>query len=186
MSYLRGRGGENRRSVFYTGSSNAEEWELVDAPPKDLTEQKPPDTHRRRSPLCCSHGHKIVSNLTNLSLLFQIPSDRLLISTLCATPRDPRGSRAETRWAPGSCGVPRAHRWSLMAAKFRTWVSRGNGRSSAACSRNRPNSGRSWPHRRCRCLSGGEKTTQIQMCLSSVRLQLVCSRSLCVTPTSIY
>ncbi|XP_011605682.2 TBC1 domain family member 2B isoform X2 [Takifugu rubripes] len=47
MSYLRaGRGGENRRSVFYTGNNNAEEWELVDAPPKDFPEQKPPDTHR--------------------------------------------------------------------------------------------------------------------------------------------
>ncbi|KAM3609316.1 uncharacterized protein V6R79_012944 [Siganus canaliculatus] len=48
MSYLRpGRGGENRRSVFYTGNSSAEEWELVDAPPKDFLEQKPqPDTHR--------------------------------------------------------------------------------------------------------------------------------------------
>lgn len=54
MSYLRGgRGGENRRSVFYTGSNNnAEEWELVDAPPKDFPEQKPPDTHRRTSPPC--------------------------------------------------------------------------------------------------------------------------------------
>ncbi|XP_035520590.1 TBC1 domain family member 2B [Morone saxatilis] len=48
MSYLRpGRGGENRRSVFYTGNSSAEEWELVDAPPKDFPEQKHhPDTHR--------------------------------------------------------------------------------------------------------------------------------------------
>ncbi|KAL7402219.1 hypothetical protein ABVT39_011514 [Epinephelus coioides] len=50
MSYLRpGRGGESRRSVFYThgNSSSAEEWELVDAPPKDFPEQKPhPDTHR--------------------------------------------------------------------------------------------------------------------------------------------
>ncbi len=53
MSYLRqGRGGENRRSVFYTGNSSTEEWELVDAPPKDFPEQKPhPDTHRRTS--CC-------------------------------------------------------------------------------------------------------------------------------------
>lgn len=51
MSYLRpGRGPENRRSVFYTGSNNsAEEWELVDAPPKDFLEPKPhPDTHRRK------------------------------------------------------------------------------------------------------------------------------------------
>ncbi|XP_034541754.1 TBC1 domain family member 2B isoform X2 [Notolabrus celidotus] len=48
MSILRpGRGGESRRSVFYTGNSNAEEWELVDAPPKDFPEQKHhPDAHR--------------------------------------------------------------------------------------------------------------------------------------------
>ncbi|XP_073328561.1 TBC1 domain family member 2B [Pagrus major] len=48
MSYLRtGRGGENRRSVFYTSNSSAEDWELVDAPPKDFPEHKPhPDTHR--------------------------------------------------------------------------------------------------------------------------------------------
>ncbi|XP_045892725.1 TBC1 domain family member 2B [Micropterus dolomieu] len=48
MSYLRpGRGGESRRSVFYTNNnSSAEEWELVDAPPKDFPEQKHPDTHR--------------------------------------------------------------------------------------------------------------------------------------------
>lgn len=56
MSYLRpGRGGENRRSVFYTGNSNSstEEWELVDAPPKDFPEQKPhPDTHRRTDTPC--------------------------------------------------------------------------------------------------------------------------------------
>lgn len=53
MSYLRpGRGGENRRSVFYTGNSSAEEWELVDAPPKDFLEQKHhPDTHRRTDTL---------------------------------------------------------------------------------------------------------------------------------------
>ncbi|TNN86884.1 TBC1 domain family member 2B [Liparis tanakae] len=50
MSYLRpGRGGESRRSVFYTNSNNnsAEEWELVDAPTKDFPEHKPhPDAHR--------------------------------------------------------------------------------------------------------------------------------------------
>ncbi|KAM9376475.1 TBC1 domain family member 2B [Pholidichthys leucotaenia] len=48
MLYLRpGRAGENRRSVFYTSNSNAEEWELVDAPPKDFAEQKPNlNTHR--------------------------------------------------------------------------------------------------------------------------------------------
>ncbi|XP_034032340.1 TBC1 domain family member 2B [Thalassophryne amazonica] len=47
MSYLRqARGGENRRSMFYT-SNTAEEWELVDHPPKDVTEPKPhSDTHR--------------------------------------------------------------------------------------------------------------------------------------------
>ncbi|XP_008275027.1 TBC1 domain family member 2B isoform X2 [Stegastes partitus] len=48
MSYLRpGRAGDNRRSVFYTNNSSADEWEMVDAPPKDFPEQKPhPDTHR--------------------------------------------------------------------------------------------------------------------------------------------
>ncbi|KAG7245362.1 hypothetical protein INR49_010812 [Caranx melampygus] len=48
MSYLRqGRGVEGRRSVFYTSNSSTEEWELVDAPPKDFPEQKHhPDTHR--------------------------------------------------------------------------------------------------------------------------------------------
>ncbi|XP_053283942.1 TBC1 domain family member 2B [Pleuronectes platessa] len=48
MSYLRqGKGAENRRSVFYTGNNSTEEWELVDAPPKDLIEQKShPDTLR--------------------------------------------------------------------------------------------------------------------------------------------
>lgn len=50
MSYLRpGRGGESRRSVFYTNSNNnsAEEWELVDAPTKDFPEHKHhPDAHR--------------------------------------------------------------------------------------------------------------------------------------------
>ncbi|XP_041651672.1 TBC1 domain family member 2B [Cheilinus undulatus] len=48
MSMLRpGRGGESRRSVFYTGNSSTEEWELVDAPPKDFPEVKHhPDTHR--------------------------------------------------------------------------------------------------------------------------------------------
>ncbi|XP_062245989.1 TBC1 domain family member 2B [Platichthys flesus] len=48
MSYLRqGKGADNRRSVFYTGNNSTEEWELVDAPPKDLIEQKShPDTLR--------------------------------------------------------------------------------------------------------------------------------------------
>ncbi|XP_069564809.1 TBC1 domain family member 2B [Brachyistius frenatus] len=48
MSYLRpSRAGDNRRSVFYTSNSNTDEWEMVDAPPKDFPEQKPHlDTHR--------------------------------------------------------------------------------------------------------------------------------------------
>uniref|UniRef100_A0A672MQ81 TBC1 domain family member 2B n=1 Tax=Sinocyclocheilus grahami TaxID=75366 RepID=A0A672MQ81_SINGR len=41
MSHLRaGRGGENRRSMFYTASS--EDWEMVDPPAKDTPEHKPP------------------------------------------------------------------------------------------------------------------------------------------------
>ncbi|XP_014902973.1 TBC1 domain family member 2B [Poecilia latipinna] len=49
MSNLRPGRVENRRSVFYTGNHNSssEEWEMVDAPPKDFTEQKPHlDTQR--------------------------------------------------------------------------------------------------------------------------------------------
>ncbi|XP_015252770.1 PREDICTED: TBC1 domain family member 2B [Cyprinodon variegatus] len=38
MSNLRPGRAENRRSVFYTG--NSEEWELVEAPPKDFPDQK--------------------------------------------------------------------------------------------------------------------------------------------------
>lgn len=58
MSQLRpGRGGEGRRSVFYTPSN--EDWEMVDHPSKDLQEQmavheitKKPhsDTHRSEEP----------------------------------------------------------------------------------------------------------------------------------------
>ncbi|XP_028307218.1 TBC1 domain family member 2B isoform X2 [Gouania willdenowi] len=52
MSYLRpGRGGESRRSVFYTDNSNTEEWELVDAPPKDFPDQ-------------AAHRHSIGSSFT--------------------------------------------------------------------------------------------------------------------------
>uniref|UniRef100_H3CSK7 TBC1 domain family member 2B n=1 Tax=Tetraodon nigroviridis TaxID=99883 RepID=H3CSK7_TETNG len=47
MSYLRGRG---------------EEWELVDAPPKDFTEQKPPDAHRRESPSAAAADLDFVRN----------------------------------------------------------------------------------------------------------------------------
>uniref|UniRef100_A0A673NQA1 Death-associated protein kinase 2-like n=1 Tax=Sinocyclocheilus rhinocerous TaxID=307959 RepID=A0A673NQA1_9TELE len=50
MSHLRAsRGGENRRSVFYT--ANSEDWEMVDPPTKDTPEHKsPPDSQRRESP----------------------------------------------------------------------------------------------------------------------------------------
>ncbi|XP_052453460.1 TBC1 domain family member 2B [Carassius gibelio] len=50
MSHLRAsRGGENRRSVFYTASS--EDWEMVDPPTKDTLEHKTtPDSQRRESP----------------------------------------------------------------------------------------------------------------------------------------
>lgn len=55
MSHLRaGWGGENRRSVFYTGSN--EEWEMVDPPTKDIQEHKPSsDIQRRESP---SHNQR--------------------------------------------------------------------------------------------------------------------------------
>lgn len=52
MSYLRqgSRGGESRRSVFYTSSNSsvsAEDWELLDAPPKDFSDSKHHhDSHR--------------------------------------------------------------------------------------------------------------------------------------------
>ncbi|XP_077567148.1 TBC1 domain family member 2B [Stigmatopora nigra] len=50
MSYLRaGRAGDSKRSVFYTGNSggSADEWELLDAPPKDFAEHKQhPEVHR--------------------------------------------------------------------------------------------------------------------------------------------
>lgn len=50
MSYLRpSRGGEIRRSVFYTASN--EDWELVESPTKDTPEQKQtPESQRRESP----------------------------------------------------------------------------------------------------------------------------------------
>ncbi|XP_030621587.1 TBC1 domain family member 2B [Chanos chanos] len=55
MSHLRsGRGGENRRSVFYTNSND--EWEMLEHPTKDMPEHKPQaDSHRRESP---SHYHR--------------------------------------------------------------------------------------------------------------------------------
>lgn len=69
MSYLRaGRGGENRRSVFYTGNNlsggsgggNAEDWELVDAPAKDFPEHKNPgDAHRSTSTPRCSQSVRL-------------------------------------------------------------------------------------------------------------------------------
>lgn len=55
MSHLRpSRGGENRRSVFYT--ANNEEWEMVDPPTKDTPEHKSSaENQRRESP---SHLHR--------------------------------------------------------------------------------------------------------------------------------
>lgn len=65
MSHLRpGRGGENRRSVFYTASN--EDWEMVDPPTKDAPDHKSPaDSQRRESP---SHFHrcKIIIQRFNL------------------------------------------------------------------------------------------------------------------------
>ncbi|XP_061917132.1 LOW QUALITY PROTEIN: TBC1 domain family member 2B [Entelurus aequoreus] len=48
MSMLRpGRVGDSKRSVFYTGNSSAEEWEMVDAQPINFPEPKPhAETHR--------------------------------------------------------------------------------------------------------------------------------------------
>lgn len=54
MSNLRPGRVENRRSVFYTSNHNSssEEWEMLDAPPKDFPEQKTHlDTQRRESTL---------------------------------------------------------------------------------------------------------------------------------------
>lgn len=74
MSYLRsGRAGEHRRSMFYTGNSPSEEWELVD-PPKDFAEQKNhPDTHRRASALCCLNHPAFSQGLT---LVLSVHSSR--------------------------------------------------------------------------------------------------------------
>ncbi|KAK6309455.1 hypothetical protein J4Q44_G00209180 [Coregonus suidteri] len=62
MSGLRvGRGGgENRRSVFYTGTScSAEEWEMLDAPStKDINQDhKPPPTQPQPQPQTDTHRH---------------------------------------------------------------------------------------------------------------------------------
>ncbi|TRY69830.1 hypothetical protein DNTS_012929 [Danionella cerebrum] len=55
MSNLRsGRGGESRRSVFYTTSN--EDWEMVEPPNKTMSEHKPPaDTQHQEKP---SHFHR--------------------------------------------------------------------------------------------------------------------------------
>ncbi|KAI7811871.1 putative TBC1 domain family member 2B [Triplophysa rosa] len=59
MSHLRaGRGGENRRSVFYTASS--EEWELVDSP----EHKPPPDNSQRRGSPSHNHRYSIGSTFT--------------------------------------------------------------------------------------------------------------------------
>ncbi|XP_026859041.2 TBC1 domain family member 2B [Electrophorus electricus] len=63
MSHLRpGRGGENRRSVFYTASN--EEWEMVDHPMKDTAEVKPPAESQRRESPSNFHRHSIGSAFT--------------------------------------------------------------------------------------------------------------------------
>ncbi|XP_026775138.3 TBC1 domain family member 2B isoform X1 [Pangasianodon hypophthalmus] len=63
MSHLRpSRGGENRRSVFYTVSN--EEWEMVDPPTKDTPEQKPPAESQRRESPSHLHRHSIGSAFT--------------------------------------------------------------------------------------------------------------------------
>ncbi|KAI5100506.1 TBC1 domain family member 2B isoform X1, partial [Silurus meridionalis] len=63
MSHLRpNRGGESRRSVFYT--PNNEEWELVDHPTKDTPEHKPPSEIQRRESPSHLHRHSIGSAFT--------------------------------------------------------------------------------------------------------------------------
>ncbi|KAM7396753.1 hypothetical protein PAMP_019770 [Pampus punctatissimus] len=92
MSYLRqGRGGENRRSVFYTSNSSTEEWELVDAPPKDFPEQKHhPDTHR----------HSVGSSFTFDFVRNSSRPKKPLLRDMMGTGRF--GRNAETRSAESS------------------------------------------------------------------------------------
>ncbi|KAJ8417276.1 hypothetical protein AAFF_G00285030 [Aldrovandia affinis] len=62
MSQLRpGRGGEGRRSVFYTGSN--EDWEMVDHPPKDLQDQMAAHDISKKPP-AETHRHSISSAFT--------------------------------------------------------------------------------------------------------------------------
>ncbi|XP_076863613.1 TBC1 domain family member 2B isoform X2 [Brachyhypopomus gauderio] len=62
MSHLRpGRGGESRRSVFYTASN--EEWEMVDPPTKDTPDKPAAESQRRESP-SNFHRHSIGSAFT--------------------------------------------------------------------------------------------------------------------------
>ncbi|XP_053335431.1 TBC1 domain family member 2B [Clarias gariepinus] len=63
MSQLRpGRGGENRRSVFYTASN--EEWEMVDPPTKDTPEHIASAESQRRESPSHLHRHSIGSAFT--------------------------------------------------------------------------------------------------------------------------
>ncbi|XP_027029063.1 TBC1 domain family member 2B isoform X1 [Tachysurus fulvidraco] len=63
MSHLRpNRGGESRRSVFYTPTN--EEWEMVDPPTKDTPEPKPPAESQRRESPSHLHRHSIGSAFT--------------------------------------------------------------------------------------------------------------------------
>ncbi|KAL7858220.1 hypothetical protein AOLI_G00183220 [Acnodon oligacanthus] len=63
MSHLRpSRGGENRRSIFYTASN--EEWEMIDPPTKDTPEHKPPTESPRRENPSHFHRHSLGSAFT--------------------------------------------------------------------------------------------------------------------------
>ncbi|TSM52289.1 TBC1 domain family member 2B [Bagarius yarrelli] len=63
MSHLRpSRGGESRRSVFYTPSN--EEWEMVDPPNKDIPDHKSPSESQRRESPSLLHRHSIGSAFT--------------------------------------------------------------------------------------------------------------------------
>lgn len=99
MSNLRPGRAENRRSVFYTG--NSEEWELVEAPPKDFPDQKHHlETQRRKSTLIhpglpgALYSSRILP--TCAPSLTQILLGRRSPSILCGTVSDPRGFCFET------------------------------------------------------------------------------------------
>jgi len=179
MSYLRqGKAGENRRSVFYTTNNNSssEEWEMVDAPPKDCPEQKHhPDAHRRKFTLRCltrpTSGQNLMLNIDLHStwgsragfsfLLPQIPLAQRSLLILCATPRALRGLCFGIWWERGGLdatprpAVVRVQRWNVTAAKLwtRSFALGASGKNWARCSRNKSNSEKSWPVRRYSYLS---------------------------------